>query len=91
MNVYESYYVGIDRAEEAVNIAENITSTGVKNMDALHVACAVLAKSDYFVTTDDRLLKYKTDEIQIVAPEEFIRRNGLDTDQYCFWGSAVCS
>lgn len=74
MNAYEAYYVGTDRAEEAVNIAGNITSTGVKNMDALHVACAVLAESDYFVTTDDRLLKYQTDKIQIVAPEEFIRR-----------------
>ena len=74
MNAYESYYVGVERAEEVVNIAENITQTGVKNMDALHVACAVLAESDYFVTTDDRLLKYQTDKIQIVAPEEFIRR-----------------
>lgn len=74
MNAYESYYVGVEHAEQAVNIAEDITPTGVKNMDALHVACAVLAECDYFVTTDDRLLKYQTDKIQIVAPEEFIRR-----------------
>lgn len=42
-------------------------------MDAYHVACAILAESDYFLTTDDRLLKYKTDKVQIIDPTEFIR------------------
>ena len=37
------------------------------------VACAILAESDYFLTTDDRLLKYETDKIKIVDPTEFIR------------------
>ena len=36
--------------------------TGVKSMDALHVACAILAGSDFFITTDDRLLKYQTEK-----------------------------
>ncbi len=30
--------------------------------------------SDYFITTDDRLLKLQTEEIQVVTPGEFIRR-----------------
>lgn len=49
-------------------------ATGVKGMDALHVACTVLAGSDYFITTDDRLFKYQTEKIQVVTPGEFIRR-----------------
>lgn len=74
MSTNESYYVGIERDEEAKKIAEGIMATGVKGMDALHVACAILAGSDYFITTDDRLLKYQTEKIQIVTPGEFIRR-----------------
>lgn len=74
MNINESYYVGIERDEEAKKIAEGIKETGVKGMDALHVACAILAGSDYIITTDDRLLKYQTEKIQIVTPGEFIRR-----------------
>ena len=74
MSTNESYYVGIERDEEAKKIAEGIMATGVKGMDALHVACAILAGSDYFITTDDRLLKYQTEKIQVVTPGEFIRR-----------------
>lgn len=74
MSMNESYYVGEERDEEAKEIAKGIIETGVKNMDALHVACAIIAGSDYFITTDDRLLKYQTKDIQIVTPEDFIRR-----------------
>ena len=58
MNENEAYYVSQDRNEEAIQIAEEIKKTGAKNADALHVACAILAISNYFITTDDRLLKY---------------------------------
>ena len=54
--------------------AERIMETGIKSADTLHVACAILAGSDYFITTDDRLLKLQTEEIQVVTPGEFIRR-----------------
>ena len=70
----ESYYVGIERNEEAKKIAEGIMATGVKGIDALHIACAILAGSDYFITTNDRLLKYQAERIQVVTPGEFIRR-----------------
>lgn len=49
---------------------------GVKSADAIHVACAILAKCDFFITTDDRLLRYKSDLISIVDPVEFIRKIG---------------
>lgn len=74
MNVNESYYVGIDKEAEVKKFAERIMETGIKSADALHVACAILAGSDYFITTDDRLLKLHTEEIQVVTPGEFIRR-----------------
>ena len=74
METNESYYVGIEHAGEAEKIAEHIMDSGIKSADALHVACAILAESDYFITTDDRLLKYQAERIQIVTPGEFIRR-----------------
>lgn len=74
MNAYESYYVGIEKETEVKMFAERIMKKGIKSADALHVACAILAESDYFITTDDRLLKLQTEEIQVVTPGEFIRR-----------------
>ena len=68
-----SVYIGVDWVNEIKPLADRIISTGIKTADAYHVACAVLAKSDYFLTTDDRLLKYLSDTIMIVNPTEFIR------------------
>lgn len=74
METNESYYVGIERDSDVAKIAEPIMQTGVKEKDAFHVACAILAKCDYFITTDDRLLKYQDGGLPLVTPEEFIRR-----------------
>jgi len=48
-------------------------NTGVKYMDASHVACSIIASCDYFITTDKRLLKHKSDKIEIINPIDFIR------------------
>ena len=41
-----------------LNLAEEIAANyGVKSFDALHVACALTAKADFLVTTDDQLLR----------------------------------
>jgi predicted nucleic acid-binding protein len=37
--------------------AHNLESLGFQSFDALHIACAESAKTDVFLTTDDRLLK----------------------------------
>ena len=52
--------------------AIEIEKTGVKHKDACHLACAIMAECDYFITTDDRLLKYKSDELKIETPISFI-------------------
>ena len=52
--------------------AAEIMQTGVKFKDACHVASAVYAKCEYFISTDKRLLKYKSEEIKMVSPIEFI-------------------
>ena len=68
-----SAYVNGERIEEVREKAKVIQKTGVKTADALHTACSILSGSDYLITTDDRLLRYQTDEIIIVNPMEFIR------------------
>ena len=46
---------------------------GVKAKDTLHISCAIEAKCDYFITTDDGILKkYKTGDIKVCSPVEFI-------------------
>ena len=66
-------YIDESYSREAEIIANEIQNTGVKSADAIHTACAILAKCNFLLTTDDRLLKYKTDSINIVDPIEFIR------------------
>jgi len=53
--------------------AKEIKSSGLKEKDALHIACAVYANCDYFISTDDRILKYETDLINIIDPIDFIK------------------
>ncbi len=69
---HASLYVGAKRYDELINLAKTIEETGVKYYDARHVASAIIAKCDYFVTVDKRLLKYQTDEIRLVNPIDFI-------------------
>jgi len=54
--------------------ANSIKNSGVKEADALHIACAIEANCDYFVTTDDRVLKYSNEKISILDPIELIKK-----------------
>ena len=73
---YSSIYVTSDREYDVVSIAKNIIDTGVKRYDAYHVACAILAKCDSFLSTDKRLLKYKANDIDLLNPVDFLDSYG---------------
>jgi len=47
----------IEEDEKVINIATRINQHGIKKIDALHIACAITAEADYFLTTDDEILK----------------------------------
>ena len=70
------YYVSISHKNEIENIAAEIMLNGVKFIDACHVACAVFAECGYFLSTDYRLLKYKTDKIKLLNPVDFLLELG---------------
>lgn len=67
-------YIDIEKNDEIRSKAEEIMKTGVKMKDAYHIACAIYSSCDYFLTTDNRLLKYYTSEIQMLNPVDFIGR-----------------
>lgn len=73
---YTSVYVDDSFSEKVSELAVKIMESGIRSADAHHVASAIIAQCGYFLTTDDRLLKYKTDEIEMVDPIEFIKRTG---------------
>lgn len=54
-------------------LSNYIEKSGLKNADAIHVACSVQAKCDYLISVDKRLLKYKTKGLTICDPIEFLR------------------
>jgi hypothetical protein len=58
-----------------IEIANSILSTGAKKMDSLHIAAAIKAKSDYFLTTDDEIIKRAAliQDVNITDPIGFIK------------------
>lgn len=53
--------------------AEQLEQQGVKAVDALHVACAEAASSDYFLTCDKRLInRYQEKVVRVLNPVDFI-------------------
>jgi len=43
----------VAQSDEVMNMAKDIMKKGIKTKDASHLACAIYAKCDYFLTTDD--------------------------------------
>jgi len=55
--------------------AVDLTKNGLKPKDALHIACAIAAKCEYFLTTDDQVLKKMANnsDISVINPTDFIK------------------
>jgi len=64
----------VDENEQILETANELASLGIKNKDALHIACAVESNCDYFLTTDDKVLKKlkNYDKVAVVNPFTFI-------------------
>jgi predicted nucleic acid-binding protein len=65
--------IDIGESEEVIQYAESYLRLGLKPKDALHIACAVVAGADYFITTDRGILKKTIKQIRIVNPIQFIQ------------------
>ncbi len=65
-------YIDEENADIINEKAAKIMETGIKYKDAVHISCAIFAKADVFLSTDTRLLKYKSDEIILMNPLIFV-------------------
>lgn len=72
INSYTKIFVSRNMDAKVREIAEGIMNSGVKLMDACHVACAIISNCQVFMSTDKRLLKYQTEKIRIINPVVFI-------------------
>lgn len=63
--------------------AEELGHNGLKAVDALHVACAEMLRSDYFITCDKRLINRCAKLVlKVVNPVDFVLEvNGDDQSQ----------
>lgn len=66
-------YVDYAKKDEILSVAGDIVTTGIKEKDAIHVSCAIYANCDYFITTDDRLLRLKRNDIMMINPMMFVK------------------
>ncbi len=71
----------VQETEEIIARAESMVEFGVTPKDALHVSCAIESNCDYFLSTDDKLLKRlaSISSIKVMNP---LRAAG-EIDEYC--------
>jgi predicted nucleic acid-binding protein len=74
LDVLTKTTMSIETDTEIEEQARTFQTKGIKPMDALHLASAIVAKADYFCTCDDRLLKraktVDTRQTKVVSPIE---------------------
>jgi len=66
----------VNMSDEILEAAKEMESVGIKPRDAVHLACAIKAKADWFLTCDDKLIKkarFIKDDIIITNPVDFVR------------------
>ena len=69
--------IDVNASEAILRCGREIMLKGVKTKDALHIACAIQAKCDYFLTTDKKILRIPFDEIMVASPIDFIKTLGI--------------
>ena len=66
----------VEEITDIINTAILLNNEGLQKMDSLHIACAIFAKADYFLTTDDKVNKKASTiaNIKIADPIDFIKQ-----------------
>ncbi len=65
----------INETVDIIKIANTLMNTGLRKMDSLHIACAIVSQCDYFLSTDDKILKKfdLIEGIKTIDPFVFIK------------------
>jgi hypothetical protein len=71
--------LNVQESTELVANAIRLHDEGLPKIDSLHLACAIATGCEYFITTDDRILKWeaRVTAIKIADPILFIKERGL--------------
>jgi hypothetical protein len=76
INGWKKYAIqDIEENPELLKTANLLNQIGIQKIDSLHISCAIFAKCDYFLTTDDKILQRADhiDYIKINDPIGFIK------------------
>jgi len=67
--------VDTDETKEIIEKAERFHQMGFKSKDSIHLACAISMRCEYFLTTDDEVIKKASGikEIKVTDPISFIK------------------
>ena len=65
----------VRESNELIEEAASLNKKGLSKIDSLHLACAINSKCEYFLTTDDKILRLSiaVKEININDPIGFIK------------------
>jgi len=65
----------MEESSEVIETAKELNKKGFHKIDSLHIACAIIAKCEYLLTTDDQILKRARllNNIKINDPIGFIK------------------
>ena len=65
----------IQESAEVLGMGRMLRNHGIMKMDSLHIACAVDARCEYFLTTDDGILKKAAliQDIRVTDPIGYIK------------------
>lgn len=65
-------YIDQTYAAQIESLAKPIMERGIHTYDAFHIACALFANCDCFLTTDNRVLKFVDQRILVQNPIDFL-------------------
>ena len=65
----------MEESSEVIETAKVLNEKGFQKIDSLHIACAIITKCEYFLTTDDKILKLARllNDIKINDPIGFVK------------------
>jgi predicted nucleic acid-binding protein len=71
----------VEPSDTITQTAKELVTHGLKPKDAIHAACAIESGCDYFLTTDDKLARFKDRRITIINPIDFIRMKEAENNE----------
>jgi predicted nucleic acid-binding protein len=71
-------FFSVEMSDAIMEIAVRYMKLGLRQKDAAHVACAEYSKTDFFLTTDHKILNKPVTAVSLINPIDFIRRYSDD-------------